>query len=186
MKDKVSSYAKESVPGKTPQACQYCFVLLAFKLKFDPSHLWRVKSRLRDLRKWFHSVSIFISIIFLDKFFLSSFTLSPMSSSRFGKLLSRMCVFAKHILRSVSGDGDLTCKKAALSEVGNAAAWPKPSTAAGMARRQSPGCRELCMLPFTNVIQSQPFHSASSPSLKTIYPHSCFSHGVYILHFQNH
>jgi len=40
----------------------------------------------------------------------------------------------------------LTFKKAALSEVGNAAAWPKPSTARETGQRKPPGFQELCML----------------------------------------
>lgn len=39
-------------------------------------------------------------------------------------------------------------------------------------QRKPPGCQELCMLSLTTVIQSLPLHSASSPSLKSIYPHS--------------
>lgn len=36
------------------------------------------------------------------------------------------------------------CKKAAVSEVGNAAAWPKPSSAAGVGQGKPPSCWELC------------------------------------------
>lgn len=108
-----------------------------------------------------------------------------MSRSLFWKSLSRMHVFAKRILRSVR-KGSLTCKKAALSDVGNAAAWPKPSTATGKGQRKPPSCQEHCMLPLTTVIQSQPLHSASGPSPKSRHPCFCFLHTAYILHFQNH
>lgn len=53
-------------------------------------------------------------------------------------------------------------------------------------REKSLGCQKLCVLSLTTASQSKPFHSASSPRLKSVYPHSCFLHRLYILHFQNH
>lgn len=39
------------------------------------------------------------------------------------------------------------CKQAALSEVGNAAAWPKPCTAAGKGQSKPPGCQNSACCP---------------------------------------
>lgn len=122
---------------------------------------------------------------FLRQTFLSPSQWVPHPAHYFeNHFLERL--FLQSVSWEVIRKGSLTCKKAALSEVGNAAAWPKPSTAAGMGQRKPPSCQQLCMLPLTTVIQSQPLHSASGASLKSIYPFFCFLQTVYILHFQNH
>lgn len=88
------------------QASHYSFILLASNLNLI-HHIREVQA------PWFmqlvplHPIfkPLFIIIIFLDRL-SSAFALSSMSSPLFWKLLSRMHVFAKHILRSISGKGD--------------------------------------------------------------------------------